>query len=309
MQRPPFLIVPFLCVQGLFAQGGAAHIASGDSLLALGQAKKALAAYEQAVQSAPSAETYSARAKAWMALDKLDNYLNDVTLALTIDSSHAMANYQRAVYALRGEDRFAAERVATRGLDGGVQGALRNDLLLVRGQARSELRRHALAVTDLKEGLGERTDQPAAMRALALSLDATGDHEGSLWVMEKLCAVEPKVIGNWTSMGYELAALGRHEEALTAYDKAFALDKDEPVARSNRAWSLLQLGRVDEALKDVERSLRADSGNAYAYRTRGMIRLRQGEREKACNDLARARLLGGAPEVDRMLKDHCEGGR
>ncbi|HEY0977094.1 MAG TPA: tetratricopeptide repeat protein [Flavobacteriales bacterium] len=302
----PFLLALFHGLSGLGQDAGRA-IATGDSLMALGRPQKALAAYNAAVKATPSAASYSARARAWMELDRLDKYLGDVNEALVLDSMHVEANYQRALYAYRGEDRHAAERLATRGLERAT-GELRRKLLVVRGMARSELRRHAGAIADLREGLGERTDDRPALQALAASLDQAKDHEGSLRVMEILCAVAPDDIGNWTNRGYELAQLGRHAEALEIYAKALAMDKDEPTALSNRSWSLLQLGREDEAMADVERSLRGYPSNPFALRTRAMIRLRRGQREKACADLSLAKILGEVPQVDQLLKEHCDGG-
>jgi tetratricopeptide (TPR) repeat protein len=289
------------------AQDAARLVAQGDSLLAIGRAQKAADRYTAAIALAPTAPNYAARARAWMNMDRMDRMLLDCEKALKADSLNPEACLLRAIYAFRSEDHRTAERMATRALEHGAKAGQRGQALLIRGQARTELKDHNGAVGDLREGLGNRTEDRDAMRSLARALDALGDHAGSLAVLEQLCAVQPDDIGNWTNRGYELAALGRYDEALTIYGEALALDKDEPTVLSNRAWTLWKLGRNDEALKDVDRSLKSYPANPYALRTRALLLLAKGHRERACNDLQLARIIGGVPEVNALIDAHCAG--
>jgi tetratricopeptide (TPR) repeat protein len=288
------------------AQDAAQLIAQGDSLLAIDRPQKAVDKFTQAIEKDGSATSFAARARAWYKLDRMDRFLLDTEKALNLDSTHAEANYHKSVYAFRSEDYRNAERSATRSI-GKATSALRQDALVIRGQARVELKKSPEAIADLKEGLGDRTENFAAMKSLARALDATGDHAGSLAVLEKLCTVEPYDIGNWTNRGFELASLGQYENALIIYEEALSIDKDEPTVLSNRANALLQLGRTDEAMQDVSRSLRSYPSNAFALRTRGILLARKGEKEKACADFQLARILGGVPDVDKLIEEYCGG--
>lgn len=298
------LLLPFTAAR---AQDADRLIATGDSLLLADRPQKALDRYDAAIRVRPDAGSYSARAKAWFALDRMDRFLLDAEKALQLDSTHVEANFQRALYAFRGEDWSHAERLCTRGLTYAPKGDLRDRLLVLRGQARAELKKNGSAIQDLSEGLLGRPDDADALRTLAHLCDAEGDHARALALLEQLCAKEPKNIGHWTNRGYELAALGRYEESLAMCDKALELDKDEPVALSNRAYTLLKLGREQEAMADVERSLKSYPANPFALRTRALLYLRKGERAKACADLSLARILGEVPEVDALLLEHCGG--
>ena len=290
-----------------FGPAAAWLVVEGDSLLRSEKPQKAVDKYTQAIDLEPSAANYSARARAWYQLERMDRFLLDAEKALKIDSTHAEANYQRALYAFRSEDYRLADRLTTRSLNHGVKGKLREQVLVLRGESRAELKRPKEAIADLKAGLNDRTDDPVALKTLARMQDMLGDHAASLAVLEKLCALEPNDIGNWTNRGFELSALGRYEEALAIYGKALALDKDEPTALSDRAFALMKLGRNQEALTDVERSLKAYPSNAFALRTRAQLRLAKGDREKACADLHLAHVLGGVPEVDQLIEKHCGG--
>ena len=280
-------------------------VAEGDSLMACGRMQKAADRYTSAIAAAPTAANYTARARAWMRMERMDRMLLDCEQALKLDSLLPEANLLRAIYAFRSEDNTTAAQMAGRVVAHGRKADERQQALLIRGQARSELKEHKGAVADLREGLVGGYGDPDAMRALARSLDALGDHGGSLAVLEQLCVMQPDDIGNWTNRGYELSALERHEEALVIYGEALALDKDEPTVLSNRAWALFNLGRMDEAMKDVEASLKSYPGNPYALRTRALLLLAKGQRERACNDLKLARIIGGVPEVDTLIERHC----
>lgn len=290
-----------------FGPAAAWLVVEGDSLLRMDKPQKAVDKYTQAIDMEPSAGNYSARARAWYQMERMDRFLLDTEKALKLDSTHAEANYQRAMYAYRSDDFRMTDRLTTRSLDHGAKGKLRDQALILRGEARAELKRYKDAIADLKAGSGERTEDLVALKTLARMHDAVGDHASSLAVLEKLCTVEPNDIGNWTNRGFELTSLGRYEEALTIYGKALSMDKDEPTALSDRAFALMKLGRNQEALADVERSLKSYPSNAFALRTRAMLRLAKGEREKACSDLHLAHVIGGVPEVDQLIEKNCGG--
>ncbi|HOP42127.1 MAG TPA: tetratricopeptide repeat protein [Flavobacteriales bacterium] len=280
-------------------------VAKGDSLLQQGRAQRAVQAFDQAIEEAPSARTYSARARAWYVLDRMDRYIVDVETALHKDSTWPEANYQRALYAMRAGDPHLAERHATTAIEHGSDGPLKSLSLVLRGTARSELLQREGAIEDLTAGLKGRPDDTEAMTVLARLLDQSGRHDEALQVLTDLCEREPEELGHWSNRGYELAALGRHEDALAMYAKALAIDPDEPVALSNQAASLLALGRKEEAMKAVTRSLKGYPSNAEALKTRALLLLDLGERSKACDDLTLAKALGEDPEVDRLHLEFC----
>ena len=212
--------------------------------------------------------------------------------------SKAIDAYSQAIAARPSADTYAARARAWYAMD-------RADLLLARGEALAELRRPEMAIADLRDGLAVIPEDLEANRTLARMLDETGDHEGALVVLERLCTLEPRNPGHWTNRGFELSRLGRWNDALAMFEQALSIDRDEPVALSNRAYALLNLGRNVEAWKDVERSLRFYPANSFALRTRALLRLRKGDLEKACADLSLARILGGVSDVDALIQEHC----
>jgi tetratricopeptide (TPR) repeat protein len=293
-------------IDGASAQGSRILILQGDSLLRLEKPQRALDLYNQAVSIDPSAESYLARAKAWYMMDRMDRFLQDVDQALRKDSTSANAHYQRALYAIRSEDPEKAEYHATKAHELATQPLLKAQSLVLRGEARSELKRYALAIDDLEKGIAGTPTDPEVLKTLGRLYDQEGRHADALRILEQLCVLEPGQVGHWSNRGFELTQLGRYDEALTMIEEALSIDKDEPVALSNRAFVYMMLGRDAEAWTDVERSLRSYPANPYALRTRAMLRLRKGERAKACEDLTLAKALGGVPEVERLIKENCD---
>ena len=290
-----------------FAQEANILIAEGDTLLESNSGNKAMEKFNAALDLGATADAYAARARGWFFLGKYDKFMADERSALALDSLHAKANYQRALYATRTEDHLGTIEFSSLVLKVDTDPLLHKRALVLRGEAKAALGATDKAIEDLAEGLKDNYEDLAAMKTLARLYDKANDPAASLAVLEKLCQLEPDAIGNWTNRGYELSRLERYEDALLILDQAVAIDKDEPVVLSNKAYALLMLGRDAEAFTNVNRSLKSDGMNPYALRTRAMLYLRQGDRDKACNDLTLSKAMGGAPDVDSLVKQHCSG--
>lgn len=290
-----------------YAQNAAMYIAEGNSLLEQGKGSKSIEQFDKALALEESARTYSARAGALFSLGRMDRFLLDVDRALKFDSTYALAHYQKAMYAQRGKDPVQAIYHSTKAIASAQDSTLRAKSHLIRGEARAEQKLTKAAIEDLEKGTAVILDATPSMSTLAQLYDADGRPEDALIVLERLCSMEPDDIGHWSNRSFELIQLGRYDEAMTMVQRALMMDKDEPVALSNRAYINMMMGRNAEAMSDVERSLRNFPQNPYALRTRAMLRLKNGDREKACNDLGLATVLGDIPEVDQLMKEHCEG--
>ncbi len=289
------------------AQNAAIHITEGNAFLEAGRGAKAMEQFDKAVELEKSAKTYAARAKAAYTLGKMDRFLLDVEQALKLDSTHAVANYYRALYAERGDDPEGAELHSTMVITYSRDSTLRAKAHLIRGMARAEQKQNVAAISDLEIGTARINDDTECYKTLAQLYDATGRYEDALKVLERLCELEPDDLGHWTNRGFELTQLGRYDDAMIMVQRALLMDKDEPIALSNRAYINMMKGRDTEAMSDVQRSLRNFPDNPYALRTRAMLRLKIGEREKACNDLSLAKILGSIPQVDELVQEHCAG--
>lgn len=280
-------------------------ITQGDSLLAEGKDGRALDLFEQALKLQKNADTYLARARALYQMNRMDRFLQDVERALKLDSTHAEAHYQRALYASRNASPPGVEHHSAKALTYSRDSVLIGKTLILRGLSRDGETRSAAAIEDLERGTRLIPDDTEGRRTLARLYDSVGRYEDALKVLSRLIELEPDDIGHWTNRAFELSQLERYGDAMGAVQQALLMDKDEPVALANRAYINLKLGHDKEAMTDIERSLRSLPGNPYALRTRALLRLRKGEREKACDDLTLAQLLAQIPEVDQLVLEHC----
>lgn len=306
---PFFLVIAIavLCAVGpVTAQDARILILKGDSLLRLEKPQRSLDYFDKAIEVDPSVNSYLGRARAWYMMERMDRFLLDVEQALRKDSTSANAHYQRALYAMRSEDPVRTEYHTTKAIELTTQPLLKAQALVLRGEARGELNRYALAIDDLEKGIANTPTDPEVLKTLGRLYDQEGRHADALGVLEKLCALEPGQVGHWSNRGFELTQLGRFDDALTMIEQALSIDKDEPVALSNRAYVYMMLDREEEAWSDIERSLRFYPSNPFALRTRAMLRIRKGDRSKACDDLTLAKALGGVPEVERLIKENCD---
>lgn len=282
-------------------------IARGDSLLASGDVKRALAVFNAAVEQSPSAATYTARARGWYYAGKDPRSMDDLQRALGLDSLYAQANYQAALFAFRNGNNAAVVRSCDIALRKEIEDRLKRHVLVLRGQAHAAMGHNKQAIADLEEGLDKSMEDVPAIRTLAALYDDAGNYAAGLALQETLCIVEPEDIGNWSNRGFELAQLGRYDEALPVLDQALRMDKDQPIVLSNKAYALAKLGRDDEAFTLVQRSLKNQGENAYALRTRALLYLRRGDRLNACRDLTLSKALENIPEVDELIKEYCSG--
>ena len=289
------------------AQSFKSLIGKGDSLLEVGKSFKAVSYYEQAIEAGAQADGYSARARVWYALDRMDRFILDVETALDHNRNHPYAQFQRALYAMRSRDWSLAKASCDRAIKAGIGSAMVPQVRICRGEAMAELGNKEAAIDDLRAGIDAGTKDIEAMRLLASLYHEIKLHESSAQVLEKLLALPEGDLGDRINLGYELALLGRHRDAISHYRIALARNKKEPIALSNYAFSLYKLGKNEEAMAYVNRSLRSQPGNPHALRTRGMLRLSKNEKEKACKDLYAAKLSGSFKDLDQLINQHCFG--
>lgn len=280
-----------------------------DSLLDADKPQRALEVFDQAVKREATPATLLGRARAYYKLERMERFVQDVDRVLRMDSTNGEAHFQRGIYSLRANDSDRAEFHGARAILYARNNHAKAKALNVRGEARAERKHYAEAIVDLAEAWSLGLEELPALRTLARLYDGEGQHAEALHVLERLCELDPGDMGNWTNRAHELNAVGRYEEAITMAERALSSDKDEPVAMSHKAYALAKLGRDAEAWTAVERSLRNYPSNPFALRTRAILRLRKGERAKACDDLSLAKALAEIPEVDQLLKEHCDGER
>jgi len=178
------------------------------------------------------------------------------------------------------------------------------------GQARLKLGRFAEAREPLERAAKFLPKEIAAQINYAGCLTVLGEHEASLWALDRAARLQPDdpVIAHNRGRAFE--ALGRLEEAERAYDSALAVDHRLMPSLIARAGLLEMRGDWMGALADLDMALTSRPDDARLRLRRGELLLRQGDWMRGLPDYeARLDIPGSVytPELPRWQGEPITG--
>jgi putative PEP-CTERM system TPR-repeat lipoprotein len=194
----------------------AAHVLLGRALLKNGEAAAAEAAFNQALQ-------------------------------LGVDRSEVAAHLAQAYF-----DQGKYEQLLERMSAAGLPPRAKLELLVVRGNAQSELANFRAAVKSFDEARAIDPRFLPLLLADATSALQQGDRMRAAALAEQAIAVAPGDARTWNIKASVAHASGDVQAALDGYGKALAMAPDLFDARVARASLLLEAGRLDDAAKDID---------------------------------------------------------
>jgi tetratricopeptide (TPR) repeat protein len=177
------------------------------------------------------------------------------------------------------------------------------------GQARLKLGRFAEAREPLERAAKFLPRELAAQINYAGCLTVLGEHETSLWALERAARLKPgdPVISH--NRGHALEALGRLDEAERAYDEALAADHRLMPALAARAGLLEARGDWIGALADLDMALTSRPNDPHLRLRRGILLLHQGDWLRGLPDYeARLEIPGNGyvPDLPRWQGEPVE---
>jgi tetratricopeptide (TPR) repeat protein len=240
----------------------------GDALAGAGDMEGALQAYATAIKlRLDNPEPYFARGVLLMKLKRERDAIEDFGRVTEIQPDFAAAWFRRgSAWGELGEFEKAARdlTVFLRLKPGDAEG------LAFRGAAQDTLGRTAEALADYGGSLQARPDNPRVLLARGELLDR----------------------------------LGRHKEAFADRDRAVELEPANGYVWLGRGGTQLALGFPDKAIADRTRAIEIAPRDAMMWFGRAAIYARLGQNEKAAADLREAlRLKAGFSEAARLLQD------
>jgi tetratricopeptide (TPR) repeat protein len=210
----------------------------------------ALTCFDQVAKARPqSAEIHNYRARALESLDRHEDALHCLNLALAIDPDNIADLRNRAVV-LTKLGRFADAAV-----DYHAALALRPndpDLLVRRAMAFNQIDRRDEALQDVDRAVALAPNSPDMLNSRVIILDNLGRYTDALTDIDRMLSLQPNHIDAINNSGMILARLGRFKEALICYDRSFSLKPEQPQARYNRSLIRLALGDWIRGFQEFE---------------------------------------------------------
>jgi arylsulfatase A-like enzyme/Flp pilus assembly protein TadD len=132
----------------------------------------------------------------------------------------------------------------------------------------------------------------------AMERIARRDYAGSVPLLERVVAENPKMMDAWESLGQSLQKLGRLDEGLAAYEKAMTLSGGAGYVAIATGTLLLEMGRLDEAAEHARLGL--PTGPAAARSLLARVALGRGDTAAAEKE-AQAALAARGSRVGPLI--------
>jgi superkiller protein 3 len=257
------------------------------TLETVGLLEEAVLAANQAIAiDGRSVEAYLTKADALRRLERPDEWLNAVDLALELapDSAYALGTRGQILHDLDRDadaEKFLREAAAK---DKGLPWVWEQ-----LGEVLYRLNRPEEALAALQEaqclGLNDRVTlqyKAYSLTAVAHNLHAKGDNTAALERLQQAIEAAPDYATAHALRGLVLRAQGKYADAEQALSKAVELGPDLAWAHAELASACRDLGKPDKALAAVDEALRLKKDNyASAAETKALILIDIGENQLA----------------------------
>jgi tetratricopeptide (TPR) repeat protein len=210
----------------------------------------ALTCFDQVAKARPqSAEIHNYRARALESLDRHEDALQCLNLALAIDPDNIADLRNRAVV-LTKLNRFADAFV-----DYNAALALRPndpDLLARRAMTLNQIDRRDEALQDVDRAVALAPNSPDVLNSRVIILDNLGRYTDALTDIDRMLSLQLDHIDAINNSGMIFARLGRFKEALVCYDRSLSIKPEQAQARYNRSLIRLALGDWIRGFQEFE---------------------------------------------------------
>lgn len=165
------------------------------------------------------------------------------------------------------------------------------------------------SIEDCKKALAIRPDSKDALNNLAGALFNNGETEEAKETLLKLKAMDPKYVGVYVNLGYQLQKLEQFEEAAKYLEEGLKIAPEEPFLWNHFGYVQFKLGKVEDGIKLIQKSIKINPGNPYCYRNLALIYLSKKDKIKACEQINKSLAFKFTEmygeEVLDLKKQHC----
>jgi tetratricopeptide (TPR) repeat protein len=265
-------------------------------LLARGNAARALATYEQAVEVNPNDASIRLQlGRAYVTERRYDNAREHLERSVALNPTAAARVELARTY--QAEERIEE---ALREVDEALSLAAQDpEALTVKGDILYRMQRHDEALQILEQAIASDPSMPQAHAEKGAILEGLGQAKPAIAAFERSVELDPGYAWAHARLGFLRLSLGDSAGALAAINTALALSPsptaDLHVARGQALYYLASTtSAFNEAVRAFDEALRLDPSNSEAFRYRGYALRSLDRYEDAIHSLQIAIELDGA---------------
>ncbi len=277
----------------------------GNALSNTGRYEKAIAAYDNALQTKPDHyEIWYKRGKLLSVLNRDEEAIASYDKAIKIKPDddeawyekglaltrlqryeEAIASYDQAIkinpeldryWHYRGIALFSVSQFeeAIASYDRAIQIQPNSpnsyEVWYNRGLALNYSRHYEEAIASYDKAIQVKPNLELAWHYRGMALYLLHRHEEAIASYDRAIQIKPDFAQAWTHQGGVLLALQRYKEALSSYGQAIRIKPDDPAAWTDRGQALTKLQKYEEAINSCERAIKLKPDYELAWLNRGI---------------------------------------
>jgi tetratricopeptide (TPR) repeat protein len=230
---------------------------------------ESLPIYEELILQAPEdGRLYTLRASAHWAMGDAKKALADYDKAIDLgyDSPHAYASRGLFLSAMGESDKAIADFSKAIKADPKDEVSFMN-----RASVYMAIGQYAKATEDYSAALDVRKENPVLYSQRAVSYKLQGKLEEALKDYDRAIELVEKDISAWMGRGFIKFQLGRFQSAVDDFSKVIELAPQSAVAFNNRGFNHQQLKEYDKALADYQRAVELAPRYVLALQNRAWL--------------------------------------
>lgn len=264
-------------------QCAAAYFERGKAYRALEKLDEAIQDYQRAVELVPDCAEYHVRlAGPYYARGDFDRVIAILSEAIRLDSRVPLA------YCYRGAAYFRKERFAEAILDFSEAVHLNpTDATAVCNRCAVYLAQeeYDLALADANEVIRLAPNDARGYYSRSSAFAGKSDYEQVIGDATHAIELDPNLTAAYFNRGRAYADLDAIDKAIEDFDRAIELESQTAIYYIGRGDCYYCRHEYEPALADYDAAIRLDPGSPYAYERRGAVRIERGDYDGGLNDL------------------------
>lgn len=257
----------------------------GVARMKTGASEEAVVVLTEATQASPKTiSPHYNLAKAYEQLNQYDRAIEEINLALKLDSGHTLSLFLYARLLAQNGQLDDAKNLLQKLT---VSYPNSPDVKELEGKIALVQNRYIDAIALFQNALKGKESSFLTMQ-LAVALFKAGKNDAAYTTLRNWLDKYPKDILIRSTLANALLTHGLFNEAQQQTNKIIRMQPDNIVALNNLAWLLLRKGELEKALVHAEKAYNLNTNNPHVLDTLGVIFFRKGQIDKAAGLLRSA---------------------